>query len=266
MKILIVGGGNMGLTFAKAFINSHVVVPDQLTILEKSDGERVEMLKKQKLGQIVTDPSYIKEADLIILAVKPQDFNGLLAIINPYVDQDQVFLSIMAGIKIETIADKLGVTKVIRAMPNLPSQIGMGMTAFTCTQAVSRFEQGAVQNLLATTGKTLNVGKQSLIDSVTAISGSGPAYIFYFIDAMIQAAISTGIKPAAAELLVIQTFRGSLNLFQQSSFTCQEWISKVASRGGTTEAAISKFNEGNLDQLIQSGVQAALARAVELGE
>lgn len=265
MKILIVGGGNMGLTFAKAFINSHVVVPDQLTILEKADSGRVEMLREQKLGQIVTDPALIKDADLIILAVKPQDFKALQGAIKAHVDKDQVFLSIMAGIKIESIANDLGVTKVIRAMPNLPSQIGLGMTAFTCTDDVSRFEQGAVQNLLATTGKTLNVGKESLIDSVTAISGSGPAYIFYFIDAMIQAAVSTGMTHAEATLLVVQTFKGSLSLFQQNSLSCQEWISKVASRGGTTEAAIKSFNDNDLSATIKTGVHAALNRAVELG-
>ena len=266
MKILIVGGGNMGLTFAKAFINSRVVVPNQLTILEKNEGERVEMLKEQNLGEIVTDASFIRSADLVILAVKPQDINSLFNQIVDYVDKEQVFLSIMAGVKMETIMDKLGVTKVIRAMPNLPSQIGLGMTAFTTSETVSRFEQGAVQNLLATTGKTLHVGNEQLIDSVTAVSGSGPAYVFYFIEAMIQAAVKTGIKPAEATLLVIQTFKGSLSLFQQSSYSCQEWINKVASRGGTTEAAIKSFDESDLKALIGKGISAALTRAEELGE
>ena len=266
MKILIVGGGNMGLTFAKAFINSRVVVPKQLTILEKNEGERVEMLNQQNLGQIVTDPSLITSADLVILAVKPQDINSLFDQIAAYVDKEQVFLSIMAGVKIETIMNKLDVNKVIRAMPNLPSQIGLGMTAFTTSETVSRFEQGAVQNLLATTGKTLHVGNEQLIDSVTAVSGSGPAYVFYFIEAMIQAAVKTGIKPAEATLLVIQTFKGSLSLFQQSSFSCQEWINKVASRGGTTEAAIKSFDGSNLNALIGEGIKAALHRAEELGE
>lgn len=266
MKILIVGGGNMGLTFARAFINSRVVVPEQLTILEKNEGERVEMLKEQNLGNIVTNPSHLKSADLVILAVKPQDINSLFSQIVDYVDKEQVFLSIMAGVKMQTIMDKLNVDKVIRAMPNLPSQIGLGMTAFTCTEKVSRFEQGAVQNLLATTGKTLHVDNEHMIDSVTAVSGSGPAYIFYFIDAMIKAAVKTGIKPAEATLLVVQTFKGSLNLFQQSSFSCQEWISKVASRGGTTEAAIKSFNSNNISDYIGEGILAALARAEELGE
>lgn len=266
MKILIVGGGNMGLTFAKAFINSHVVVPAQLTILEKNEGERVEMLKKQNLGRIVTDPAEISSADLVILAVKPQDIDELFSQIVDYIDKEQVILSIMAGVKMQTIMASLGVAKVIRAMPNLPSQIGLGMTAFTSTESVSRFEQGAVQNLLATTGKTLHVGNEQMIDAVTAVSGSGPAYIFYFIDSMIQAAIKTGIKPAEATLLVVQTFKGSLNLFQQSSYSCQEWISKVASRGGTTEAAINTFEAADLSTLIGNGIEAALKRAEELGE
>ncbi len=265
MKILIVGGGNMGLTFARAFINSRVVVPNQLTILEKDQGERVEMLKKQNLGEIVTNAKALKNADLVILAVKPQDVNSLFQEMKQYVDKTQVFLSIMAGIKMETIQSTLGVEKVIRAMPNLPSQIGLGMTAFTCTDQVSRFEQGAVQNLLATTGKTLSVDHESEIDAVTAISGSGPAYVFYFMDALITAARESGVKGAAAEMLVVQTFLGSLNLFKQSSFSCQEWISKVASRGGTTEAAIKSFDSSEVKSAISKGVKAALDRAVELG-
>lgn len=266
MKIIITGGGNMGLTYARAFINSHVVTPVQLMILEKDKGDRVERLKSYQLAQIHTDPAIIHEADLIVLAVKPQDAHLLFQQLAPHIDPGQVILSVMAGITIETIRQELKCEKIIRAMPNLPAQIGLGMTGFAATEAVSRFELGAIQNLLSTTGKTLNVQNEALLDTVTAISGSGPAYVYYFMDAMIQAAVEMGLEAAEAELLVKQTFSGALGLFQQNSYSCQEWISRVASKGGTTEAALRRFESGQLGQTIRDGARAALERAVELGK
>ena len=264
MNILIIGGGNMGLTFAKSFINSHVVTPEQLIILEKSQ-ERVAHLETLGIAKIFTEAICVKAADLIVLAVKPQNAKDLFDEIKQYLDNDQVVLSIMAGVKIETIKSYLGLEKIIRAMPNLPAQIGLGMTGFTATDAVSRFELGAIQNLLSTTGKTLHVDKEESIDTITAISGSGPAYMFYFLDAMINASKEMGFNKGEAELLVVQTFKGALQLFQQNSFTCQDWIDKVSSKGGTTEAAIKSFNNANLNILIQEGAKAAWLRAQELG-
>ncbi|MBK6365094.1 MAG: pyrroline-5-carboxylate reductase [Saprospiraceae bacterium] len=266
MKIIIIGGGNMGLTYARAFINSHVISPSQLIILEKDKKEHLEQLRMLNLAQIHTDPAIIKEADLIILAVKPQDALSLFDDIAGHVEVNQVILSIMAGIKIQTIREKLKTEKIIRAMPNLPSQIGFGMTAFAATEAVSRFEQGAIQNLLATTGKTLSLENEDLIDAVTAISGSGPAYVYYFMDSMIQAAAEMGLKLPEAELLVKQTFFGALSLYQQNSLDCKEWIKKVASKGGTTEAAIRHFEQSDLNGIIKKGTIAALQRARELGQ
>lgn len=256
----------MGLTYARAFVNSHVVTPDQLGIIVKKDAEMISSLKAQKIGNIYHDPKYLKQADLIILAVKPQDANQLFTQINPYIDSSQVILSIMAGITISKIQAELQVDKIMRAMPNLPSQIGLGMTAFTSTDAVSRFESGAIQNLLSTTGKTLSLDNEELIDAVTAISGSGPAYIYYFMDSMIIAAVDMGLKPSEAELLVWQTFMGALNLYKQSSLNCKDWINKVASKGGTTEAAINVFDESKLNDIILNGANAALKRAIELGK
>jgi pyrroline-5-carboxylate reductase len=267
MKIAIIGGGNMGLTYAKAFINSHVVTPEQLIILEKDKADRVSRLSAYNIAQISTDPSIVKDADIIILAVKPQDSLVLFEQINEYVEGTEIIiLSIMAGIKIATIQQYLKTEKVIRAMPNLPSQIGDGMTAFIATESVSRFEQGYIQNLLSSTGKTLNVQTEELVDAATAISGSGPAYVYFFMDSMIEAAVEMGIKPSEAELLVQQTFIGALNLLKQNTYSCKDWIAKVASKGGTTEAALTYFNGADLNKIIFEGVQRAFNRAKELGK
>lgn len=266
MKILIIGGGNMGLTYAKAFINAHIVQSNQLMILEKNNTGKISDLESLKLAKIYTNPSVVKEAELIILSVKPQDVSGLFSEIKSYMNENHIILSIMAGITIQRIKDGLEVTKVIRAMPNLPSQIGVGMTAFTSTEAVSKNEEQWIQNLLQTTGKAIYVQNEQLINAVTAISGSGPAYVYYFMDAMIRAAEEMGLTGSVAELLVEQTFTGALDLLKLNTDDCQTWIEKVSSKGGTTEAAIKTFNSHHLDNTIIEGAKAAFNRAEELGK
>lgn len=266
MKILIIGGGNMGLTYAQSFLRAHITSEQDMMILEKSTEKAAELAQKQ-VGSIYGSPEHcLAQADLIILAVKPQDTQALFATLRPYVDAQQVFLSIMAGIKISVIQESLGVTKVIRAMPNLPAQIGMGMTAYTSSEEVTRIELVMVQNLLNTTGKAIYVENESAIDAATAISGSGPAYVFYFMDAMMQAARQMGFSESESELLVSQTFRGAVELHNKNDFSCSEWIARVSSRGGTTEAAMNSFYHNNLHDDIIAGAMAALHRAEELGK
>jgi pyrroline-5-carboxylate reductase len=266
MKILIIGGGNMGLTYANSFLNARIVTDDKMIILEKSP-EKAEKLKELKIGTVYgTAGPYIKEADLIILAVKPQDIDPLFDTIKDHIDKQQVFLSIMAGIKIETISSLLGITKVIRAMPNLPAQIGEGMTVFTSSDDVTRIELVTVQNLINATGKSMYVEKEMAIDAATALSGSGPAYVFYFMNAMMETAQSLGFKESEAELLIYQTFSGAIDLYNKHNFSCSDWISKVASRGGTTEAAINTFGVNELPETIDKGIRAAYKRADELSK
>lgn len=266
MKILIIGGGNMGLTYAQSFLRSHIASKEDMMILEKSP-EKAEQIAKKDIGTVYGDPKdCLNSADIIILAVKPQDSAKLFASLASMIDPQQVFLSIMAGVKMETIANALGASKVIRAMPNLPAQIGMGMTAFTSSEAVTRIELVMVQNLLNTTGKAIYVEKESAIDAATAISGSGPAYVWYFMDAMMEAAQNMGFNHSESELLVSQTFRGAIELYNKSSFSCEEWIQKVSSRGGTTEAAMRSYRSNAVHEDIIAGAQAALKRAEELGK
>lgn len=266
MKILIIGGGNMGLTYAQSFLRSHIATKEDMMILEKSP-ERAAILAQKDIGTVYgSAEDCLQRADLIILAVKPQDTSILFDSLRPHVHPQQVFLSIMAGVKIATIAESLQVSKVIRAMPNLPAQIGRGMTAFTSSDAVTRIELVMVQNLLNTTGKTVYVEDESFIDASTAISGSGPAYVWYFMDAMMDGAKQMGFSHSEAELLVSQTFLGAVELYLATNLSCEEWIQRVASRGGTTEAALKSFGENALKVDIVSGAFAALHRAEELGK
>lgn len=256
----------MGLTYAQSFLRSRIVTADNMMVLCRTY-ERANQLSQTHEGCFFSDPRRcVPEADLHILAVKPQDSPRLFEEIRDLVQPGQVFLSIMAGVRLAAISAALGAEKIIRAMPNLPAQIGAGVTAFTSTDAVTRIELVMVQNLLSTTGKTIYVEQEDLIDASTAISGSGPAYVYFFMNAMIEAAIKMGFSASEAELLVSQTFTGAVDLYNKTDLSCENWIAKVASKGGTTEAALKVFRETALHEDIIAGANAALQRARELGK
>jgi pyrroline-5-carboxylate reductase len=255
----------MGKTYARSFLTSRVITEKDLFILDKNRGQ-VTALTELSGGNIYDKPgAFISETDILILAVKPQDFAQLAGQIKPFVKPEQLILSIMAGIKIDAIMNTLGVKRVVRCMPNLPAQIGMGMTVFTSSPGIDKKELFTVQNLINTTGKSVYVEDENMIDVATAISGSGPAYVYYFMEAMIRAGVKMGFTLSEAELLVNQTFMGAVHLHNQNELTCNEWIKKVASKGGTTEAAVKVFDQFGLDGKIGAGLVAAYERATELG-
>lgn len=260
----------MGMTYAQSFLKSRIVTPENLMVLCRT-AERAEILRQHHESKFFADPqACVEAADLLILAVKPQDSPQLFSQIRGLAQSGQVFLSIMAGVKMDRIATALGIesadAKIVRAMPNLPARIGAGVTAYTSTDAVTRIELVMVQNLLNTTGKTLYVSDEAMIDACTAISGSGPAYVFFFMQAMMDAARRMGFSDSEAELLVAQTFTGAVDLYNQADLSCEDWISRVASKGGTTEAALQVFRETTLHGDIVAGATAALERARELGK
>ncbi len=265
MKVLIAGAGNMGKTYARSFLASRFINPTDLYVLERSAGS-VDSIKEIPQGNVRQQPGeFIAHTDIIILAVKPQDFATLGRQIAPYVKPHQLVLSIMAGITIGSIYDAIGTPKIVRAMPNLPSQIGMGMTVFTSAIDIDKKELFIMQNLINTTGKSIYVEDEGKIDAATAISGSGPAYVYYFMEAMIQTGVKLGFTLSQAELLVNQTFMGAVHLHNQSDLTCNEWIARVASKGGTTEAALRVMKGHTVDANIEEALFAAFNRARELG-
>ncbi len=264
MNILIIGAGNMGLSFGSSFVKAKIISSEQLFFMDrvKAKEQLIEPYSSHSL--ITTASDLFQRMDLIVLCVKPQDFPSLAQEIYPFLHPDQLVISIMAGIRIELIHQLLQLPKVIRAMPNLPSQVGEGMTVFTSSEDVSRIEILSVQNLLNTTGKTVYTNQEQLLDAATAISGSGPAFVYYFMDSMIHAAKRMGFTDSEAQLLVQQTFKGSLDLLQKNPLSCSEWIQKVSSRGGTTEAAIKYFSSQRLNEYIEKGLIVARQRAEEL--
>lgn len=267
MKVLVIGAGNMGLTYAKSIAKSGYLKKEDLIIYDKSVELR-ETLMKADDNFIVSDSleESLPISDIIFLAVKPYHNEGLMEEMVEMMDNQKLVISIMAGVTIETIQQGLGIKKVVRAMPNLPAQVGKGMTSYLAAPEISRIELWMVEDLLNSTGKSVRVDSQMFIDASTGISGSGPAYVFYFMESMMEAAKSMGFSDNDSKVLVSATFEGAIELFNKNKLSPDGWMKRVASKGGTTQAALDSLEDNNVKDLIHDAAYAAFNRAVELGK
>lgn len=265
MKLLVIGAGNMGLTYAEAMSKSKLLKKRNIMILDSSD-EKIESLNKVSHFDVFKDPKdCVPQADLIFLAVKPYHVDDLFSKIAPMVTPGQIAISLMAGVTISYIQDGLGLEKIVRTMPNLPAKVGKGLTSYTASKSVSRIELLTIENLLNTTGKSILVSNENFIDASTGISGSGPAYVFYFMQSMMEAALQMGFSKNDSKVLVSQTFTGAVDLFNQNDLSPNTWMERVASKGGTTRAALDSMDDNNVNELIKEAAFAAFNRAIELG-
>lgn len=266
MKITIIGCGNMGLIYARAFLKYNIVSKNNLLLVEKNQSRKEELIKLDTGKVVVPDDEVILESEVIILSVKPQDFSLLAADLKKVLSKETIVLSIMAGVNISFLQEKLNHNKIIRAMPNSPVEIGMGITAYCLSKNVNTEQARKVENLLATTGRTLYLEDERLLDAVTALSGSGPAYFFYFVQQLVEAGKKMGFDESTASLLVKQTMLGSFHLLNNSGKPLDELIKAVASKGGTTEAALTTFEKHQAGKYLQEGLLNAERRGKELAE
>jgi len=266
MKVLVIGAGNMGLTYAEGMSKSSYLNRRKLILFDVS-AEVTLRLKENPLYDVHEKlEDVVSIADIIFIAVKPYHSEELFAKMKPFIRQEQIFVSLMAGITIEQIQEGLNTKKVVRTMPNLPAKIGKGVTSFTASKEVTRVELVMVRNLLDTTGESIHVQNEMFIDKSTGISGSGPAYVFYFMQSMLEAAQKMGFSDNDSKVLVSNTFQGAVDLFNQSDLTPTSWMKRVASKGGTTQAALDSMEDNNVKELIKEAAFAAFDRAVELGK
>ena len=264
MKIAIVGCGNMGMAFARSFLQYDLVKKEDLLLIEKNQ-ERCEALQTAKEGMVVSViNSQMADYELIILSVKPQDFASVQDELRAVIQPQQVILSIMAGIPMSKIQAALNHQLVVRAMPNTPAMLGMGITGFTASPEVDAPKLRKVENLINATGRSVYLEDEGMIDAVTALSGSGPAYFYYIVKHMIEAGKQMGFDEGMASLLVKQTMLGSYHLINNAEQSLDNLIKAVASKGGTTEAALRTFEENQISEGLIKGILAAENRAKEL--
>lgn len=207
-----------------------------------------------------------KANSAVVLCVKPQRLKGVLTDLEGILHLDQLVISIIAGATIEHLAEELGTAKVVRAMPNTPSQIGAGITAWTCTDAVADNERAHVRELLTALGKELFVETENMIDMATSLSATGPTYIFMVMEALTDAGVHLGFSRDMAKELVQETMLGSVKFAIESHKHPAELRNMVTSPGGTSAEAIYQMEKGTLRTVLSKAVHAAYRRAVELGK
>ncbi len=265
-KPVLVGCGNMGSVLADAIIQKGICDAEELTIVEKYQNQYTERLSESgtRVLENVSDLSGMQ--DLVIVSVKPQDSASVLNEIATKTDEKTLVISIMAGITLAVLEEKLTWAQIIRCMPNTPCAIQMGMSVYCGNSSVSDQSYVAAQSILSTMGRAFRVENEAMIDAATAISGSGPAYVFYLAEALKEGALKFGFTEKQANLLASQTLLGSSILMDRSEDSPAELRRKVTSPGGTTLEATNYFDSKDLKSILIGGFEAAYNRSIELGK
>ena len=265
LRLAFIGGGNMASAIMGGLLKRGLPA-SQIQVVEPF-AEQADRLVSQ-LGVVVsaTPSAALAAADLVVWAVKPQIFREAAAQAKAHTGA-ALHLSVAAGIRSNSIAQWLGTERVVRAMPNTPALVGQGMTALFARDAVSSTDRHAVDTVLEPTGSVLWLDSdESQLDAVTALSGSGPAYVFYFLEAMVAAGVDMGLSPEAAHQLAVGTFVGASALAAASVEPPDVLRARVTSKGGTTHAAMRHLEDQQVKKLFIEAMQAARLRAVALGD
>ncbi len=255
-----IGAGNMGSAIIKGVAKKFKVA------VCEADKKKCARLKKAHKAAACDLPVLMKKSDIVILAVKPQDIGPVLEGMAEYLRAKQLVISIAAGITIGYIQKKLGgKPRVVRTMPNLPALVGQGVTALAKGRYATAADMRLAKTIFDGVGSTVVV-KESQIDAVTAVSGSGPAYVFLFAEALMRGAKTLGLDRKTAEELVLQTLSGSAALLKASKEPAEKLRAKVTSKGGTTQAALDVMFKKQLPLIYQQALKAAQARAKQLAK
>ena len=263
MRIAFIGGGTMGEAIVRCLLGKDFAVPADVVISDVSQSRRELLSREYGVSTLADNRKAIEGADLIILAVKPQDLaQAVEEIKNPA--PQQLVLSIVAGASLSSLQHGLKHTCIIRAMPNMPAQISEGMTVWTATAQVSQGQKEIARSILGSMGEELYVNDEKYLDMATALSGSGPAYVFLFIEALIDAGVHIGLPRNMAEKLAIQTIIGSTHAVQKTGKHPAELRNMVTSPGGTTVEALLQLEKGNFRSILLEAVAAAYNKAKRL--
>jgi len=265
-KPVVIGCGNMGSAIIRALLQQKIYTAEAFTIVEKQENSFVQQLAKDKAVLLDRFDDLPESLELVILAVKPQDSEIVLKEIASKTDQKTLVLSIMAGISIKSMESHLPHAQIIRCMPNTPCSVHQGMTVYCGNSNVSASSFQMAQQILGAMGKAFQVNDEIMIDAATAISGSGPAYIFFLAEALKEGASRLGFNDEQADLLATQTLLGAAILLDGSPDSPAELRRKVTSPGGTTEAALNYFAENDLKEKLINGFEVSYRRSLELGQ
>ncbi len=254
----------MAESMIHGWINKRIMKPEEISVMNRSDQERLEFLHNEYGVNIVCEEkTELKNADFILLAMKPKDVEAALKGIRSKLTKNTVIVSVAAGVSIDTIQKHVGDYPVARAMPNTSAQIGKSATGVAWSKFVTKEQQHLLRNLLSSIGG-VTVVEEDQLHAVTGVAGSGPAYLYYFAESMVEAAVQNGLSQADARKLVRQTFDGAAEMLQQEDFGVLR--ERVTSPNGTTAAGLQALYNNDFKHVINECVTAATERSRELGK
>lgn len=266
-KIAVIGGGNMANALVTGWLKQNCPL-SQLHVIEVYEGLRQQW--SDRGVSVASQPdALLADYDVWIYAVKPQQMREVVLSTQPFLGKQTLVISIAAGISIASLSKWLGkaetpYSRVVRCMPNTPALVAAGVTGMACPQSLSQAERDTASNLLKAVGDVVWVNDDQAIDAVTALSGSGPAYVFLFLESLIAGAQSLGLTAEQSRLLALATLSGATQLASQSEESPAVLRERVTSKGGTTAAALDVFNQHQLSSIVHQAMTAAAQRAAEL--
>jgi pyrroline-5-carboxylate reductase len=262
--LAFIGGGNMASAIIGGLIRQGMK-PEQIMVVEPFADTAAKLLADFGITAITTADASLSRADMVVWAVKPQVFAEAAFPVMPHT-RSALHLSVAAGIRTDSICRWVNTDRVVRCMPNTPALVGQGMTGLFPCPSVTSADQALVERVIGTTGHFIWVQQESHLDAVTALSGSGPAYVFYFLEAMTEAGVVMGLSAEQAYQLAVATFSGASSLAAASTEPVEVLRQRVTSKGGTTYAAITTLETAGVKASFVKAMQAAQVRAKELGD
>jgi pyrroline-5-carboxylate reductase len=287
-KLGFIGGGNMAEALARGLLEKRVFAPDDLLVADVDPARRRKLARALRLETTADNRAVRDSSRAVLLAVKPQQIDEVMAELAPATKLESasvkpglvtrssrkvaknsgsgpLFISIAAGIPLARLTGGLRTSRVIRVMPNAPAMVAQGMAGLVSAEGASKADEAFALKIFRSVGDAIALTDESLLDAVTALSGSGPAYFYLFVKALADAAVSEGLPAAIAQRMALQTMRGAEENMRRSALDTAELIRIVASPGGTTEAALRKFAETGFSDIVAEAIHAAAERSRELG-
>ena len=265
MKFAVIGAGMMGSAIITGIVNNKVLQAEEIFISDPDTGKCDQLKARLGVNIAASNAEAVRHADAVLIAVKPQFLGAALQTIKSDISPDALVMSIVTGVSVNRYPDELGTGRVVRIMPNTPAQIGEGVCGWFATDTVTPDQKTFAQNVLSALGMQFEVTRETDLDLVTAVSGSGPAYVYLFIESMIDAAVQLGLPRPLSEEVVLQTVLGSAAYMKQAGKHPVILKNEVTSPGGTTAAALAAMEKEGLRTAVTDGMIACLAKTRELG-
>ncbi len=256
----------MAEAMVQGLLSKRLLSSKSITVGEPRQERRKELEQRHRINVTANNREAVQSCTIIVLSVKPQDLDGVLAGLKGVLQPEQVVMSIVAGARVSVISRGLGHNVIVRVMPNTPAQIGEGMSVWTATPSVRKEQRRQAMTILQALGKELYVNDEKFLDMATAVSGTGPTYVFLVMEAMVDAAVHLGFQRHVAYQLVTETIRGSIMYAIKSEKHPAELRNLVTSPGGTSAAALYELEKGSLRTVLSKAIWAAYERSKSLGE